>query len=90
MKEVKAYQVGTLVFFTIQDAQAYELRTLLTDGTAPTDERGDVADYIVKHTDEVVAILTCAPKPKPPRKPRSDMGTKRQPKVAGQPVIAAP
>jgi hypothetical protein len=71
--ETKAYQVGTLVFPTIQEAQQAEIIPLLKGlSEAPT-----AASMIVAHTDEIVAILTCTPKSKGPRKPRSDLGKKR-------------
>lgn len=79
---VSAYKVGELVFPTIQEAQNSELAALfdgLDDGSGHGHAQAAAA-AVVAHTDEVVAILTCQPKPKAPRKPRSDIGTNRAPK----------
>jgi hypothetical protein len=75
INEVKAYRVGEQVFPTIQEAQKEELAKLF-DSVPP----GKMLDALVEHTDEVVAILTCTPKSKGSRKPRSDIGKKRAPK----------
>lgn len=78
IQQVSAYKVGELVFPTIQEAQKKELLDLLLTNSSSTPEyfQGAV-DTIVAHTDEVVAILTCQPKSKAQRKPRSDIGKKR-------------
>ena len=70
IQQVSAYKVGEQVFPTIQEAQRRELVSLLC-GDAVVPEQIPVIDAIIKHTDEVVAILTCQPKTK---KPRSDKG----------------
>lgn len=87
MKQVTAWQVGTLVFPTIQEAQKSELEALLK--SLGEDTSAACAAMIVEYTDEVVAILTCQPKPKAPRKPRKDIGTKRKPKETGQELRGA-
>lgn len=84
IQQVSAYRVGELVFSTIKEAQKKELLDLSSGDRPPSDaippEDQSWVDFIVDHTDEVVAILTCQPKPKAPRKPRSDIGKKRSPK----------
>ena len=77
IQQVSAYKVGTLVFPTIQEAQQDELLTLMHGDAVPSDAERKAACWIVTHVDEVVAILTCTPKSKGPRKPRSDIGKKR-------------
>jgi hypothetical protein len=72
IQTVTAYRVGEQVFPTIQQAQKEELAKLLDGVTVDK-----MLDAIVAHTDEIVAILTCTPKSKGPRKPRSDIGKKR-------------
>jgi hypothetical protein len=90
IQQVAAYQVGQLVFPTLQEAQKSELKDLMpdefvhADGNSPglkvaPDDKNSIADFIVAHTDDVVAILTCQPRTK---KPRSDKGKKRGPKAA--------
>jgi hypothetical protein len=74
IKQGPAWYIGTLVFPTIQEAQKEELAKLLAGVTVDK-----MLDAIVEHTDEIVAILTCQPKSKAPRKPRSDKGQKRNP-----------
>ena len=86
MKEVTAYQVGTLVFPTIQQAQQNELLTLIAGDKAPSDAEQKATLWMVTHVDEVVAILTCQPKKKTTRKPRCDIGTKRA-KKDGTPAV---
>ncbi len=66
------YQTGERWFRTIEEAQKEELSNLLD--SVPPDK---MLDALVEHTDEVVAILTCQPKSKAPKKPRSDIGKKR-------------
>ena len=82
IQSVNAYKVGEMVFPTIQQAQKEELISLLTpEGQIASDqEQVKMVDSIIAHTDQVVAILTCQPKAKAPRKPRSDIGKKRSPK----------
>lgn len=63
--------VGQQVFPTIQEAQKSELAELLSDQGSLNEMGHEIIDRIIAHTDEVVAILTCAPKTK---KPRSDKG----------------
>lgn len=79
IQQVAAFQVGQQVFPTIKEAQREELRKLLSDGGEHTETALAVIDSVIKHSDEVVAILTCKPTTK---KPRSDKGTKRKPKAA--------
>jgi hypothetical protein len=81
MKEVRAFQVGTLVFPTIQEAQQQEIISLMCGEKTATDSEINAVDWMVAHTDEIVAILTCQPK-STPRKPRSDIGKKRAVKHA--------
>ena len=78
---VTAYRVGELVLPTIQEAQKRELIDLMA--ADPTSNWSDLAAaaFIVAHTNEIVAILTCQPKSKSPRAPRSDKGKKRGPKT---------
>lgn len=83
IQETKAYKVGEMFFPTIQQAQKQELLQLLSDGGEHTEVAKSVIDSIINHVDEVVSILTDTPKPKSPRKPRSDLGTKRKPKAPG-------
>jgi len=73
VKEVRAFQVGTQVFPTIQEAQQSELIPLFKG----LDEASTAASIVVANTDEIVAILTCIPKAAAKRKPRSDIGKKR-------------
>jgi hypothetical protein len=73
-----AYRVGELVFPTIQEAQQSELSTILFSDKPLTEGEKGLVESIVAHTDEVVAILTCEPKVRAPRKPRSDIGKKRK------------
>jgi hypothetical protein len=85
IQQVPAFQVGQLVFPTLQEAQKSELIALFdgaVDGNLEFSKEGAkaFAEAVVSHTDEVVAILTCTPKSKGPRKPRSDIGKKRAPK----------
>lgn len=84
IQQVSAYRVGELVFPTIREAQKEELISLLLpEGRLEKDETLHKAiDRIIEHTDEIVAILTCQPKSKAHRKPRSDIGKKRVTKVA--------
>lgn len=77
IQQVPAFQVGQLVFPTLQEAQQNELLTLMAGDKAPSDVEKKAACWMVTHVDEVVAILTCQPKSKGPRKPRSDIGKKR-------------
>ena len=74
-----------MVFPTLQEAQKCELAALFDgmDDGAGHERANACAAAIVSNCDEIVAILTCAPKPKSPRKPRSDIGTKRKPKATG-------
>jgi coenzyme F420-reducing hydrogenase gamma subunit len=86
IQSVSAYKVGERFFPTIEEAQKEELLSLLLpEGQIEKNESAqEVIDNLVHHTDEVVAILTCAPKSK---KPRSDKGRKRGPRsiaLAGQ------
>ena len=76
------YQTGERWFKTIEEAQQSELAALfkITEGfklNLNDDDPEKIAEVIVANTDEVVAILTCTPKSKSPRKPRSDIGKKR-------------
>ena len=71
------YQTGERWFKTIEEAQQNELLALMGAENSPTESDTNSAAWIVAHTDEVVAILTCQPKSKAPRKPRSDIGKKR-------------
>lgn len=75
IQAVSAYRVGDQVFPTIQEAQRKELQIVLADGGVLNESAEALLDSILKHTDDVVAILTCAPKSK---KPRSDKGTHRK------------
>ena len=86
MKEVKAWQVGTLLLPTIQAAQEVELAVLfesMDDGATDHEKANLCAQRVIDHADDVMAILTCQPKSKAPRKPRSDIGKPRKPKVTG-------
>lgn len=76
IQQVSAYRVGEMVFATIAEAQKRELIDLIAGDKLATDREVEVAQWIVDHTDDVVAILTCTPKAAP-RKPRSDIGKKR-------------
>ena len=76
IKECTAYRVGEQIFVTIQEAQIKELVDLMCGDKIPYDNESSAAAWMVSHTDEVIAILTCTPKSKP-RKPRSDIGKKR-------------
>lgn len=78
--QTTAYRVGERVFPTIEEAQAKELMDLMCGDKTPTDNEQNAAEFIVEHTDEIVAILTCTPVKKP-KKTRSDKGTKRTPKI---------
>lgn len=84
IQSVSAYRVGERVFPTIEEAQKEELLSLVVP-EGQLEKNGvvhDTIDRIIVHTDEVVAILTCQPKSKAPRKPRSDIGKKRAKKDA--------
>ena len=72
------YRTGEHWFKTIEEAQENELLALMGAENSPTESDTNSAAWIVAHTDEVVAILTCQPKS---RKPRSDKGKKRSPKT---------
>lgn len=91
IQQVSAYRVGERVLPTIQEAQCYELGLLMDkickDEELTLEKRADVVMALVDHTDEVVAILTCQPKAKAPRKPRKDRGTKRTPKDKATPPL---
>ena len=82
MKQVTAYQVGEQVFPTIKEAQQNELAALFDKKDSPDSEHlaNVCAASVLEHADEVLAIITCQPKSKEPRKPRKDKGTKRAPK----------
>jgi hypothetical protein len=94
IQQIPAFQVGQLVFQTLQEAQKSELSALF-----PARNNGAVVGYnleeitatIIENSDEVVAILTCRPsaKPKTPRKPRSDKGKKRAKTPSSAAVNAA-
>ena len=79
IQSVNAYKVGERVFPTIEEAQKSELAALFNKKDGPDAEHLAMvcAQSVVDNTDEVVAILTCAPKSKAPRKPRADKGKKR-------------
>ena len=78
IQQVAAFQVGQLVFPTLQEAQQHEIEALFpVKADACGFSVDEISTVIVAHTDEVVAILTCTPKSKAPRKPRSDIGKKR-------------
>ena len=77
IQSISAYKVGERVFPTIEEAQQNELLALMGAENSPTESDTNSAAWIVAHTDDVVAILTCQPKSKAPRKPRSDIGKKR-------------
>lgn len=82
-----AWYIGQQVFPTIQEAQKKELIDLMTGGDGrPNDDGIRMADFIVSHTDEVVAILTCQPKVKTTRKQRCDIGKKRGKKEPNLPM----
>lgn len=81
IQKVSAYRVGERLLPTIEEAQRQELMDLIKAGETPTDIETHISDFIVNNADEVVAILTCQPKSKAPRKPRSDIGKKRAPKT---------
>jgi hypothetical protein len=87
IKQGPAWYIGQQVFPTIQEAQKEELKVLLSDGGAHTEVAKAVIDSIINHMDEVIAILTCTPKSKGPRKPRSDIGKKRTKKDATPAII---
>lgn len=79
IQQVAAYQVGQQVFPTIEAAQIQEIRALLqANPTHDSEVIEEYANFIVEHTDAIVAILTCQPRTK---KPRSDKGKKRSPKT---------
>ena len=86
MTEVTAYRVGTLVFPTIEEAQKSELMGLMPGGQ-DSPSNAIAVDWMVSHVDEVVAILTCHPKAKAPRKPRADQGKKRAAQSNQTPVV---
>jgi hypothetical protein len=77
------YQTGDRWFPTIQEAQKSELAALFRPWTqSDTDDFPTAAAAkVVEHADEIVAILTCQPKSKAPRKLRSDIGKKRASRV---------
>ena len=77
IQSISAYKVGERVFPTIEEAQQNELLALMGAENSPTESDTNSAAWIVAHTDDVVAILTCHPKSKAPRKPRSDICKKR-------------
>lgn len=87
MKEVRAFQVGTLVFPTIQEAQQQEIISLMCGEKTATDSEINAVDWMVSHPDEIVAILTCAPKAAAKRKPRSDIGKKRAAKGSTSAIL---
>jgi hypothetical protein len=84
--ETKAYRVGELVFRTIQQAQQKEILDLMCGDKVPSDIETNATEFIVEHTDQIVAILTCAPKPK--KKTRSDNGVKRGPRAGRQDAVS--
>jgi hypothetical protein len=89
IQAVSAYRVGERVFPTIEEAQASEIYQLLI-AAGGLDSEGNAtkaAQLVVAHTDEIVAILTCQPKSKSPRRPRSDIGKKRAKKDATPAVL---
>ena len=86
IQQISAYRVGEMVFATIAEAQKRELLDLIAGDKVATDNEIKAAQWMVDNTDEVVAILTCQPKPKAPRKPRADKGKKRAPKDTATPA----
>jgi hypothetical protein len=84
IQKVSAYRVGERVFPTIEEAQKSELATLLSDGGGHAEVATSVIESIIIHTDEVIAILTCQPKNKAPRR---DKGKKRTPKDVPKVVV---
>lgn len=80
IQQVSAYRVGEQVFPTIEEAQIKELTMLLSEGGVMNEIAESVVERILEHTDEVVDILTSTPKAAAKRKPRSDIGKKREPK----------
>ena len=88
IQTVSAYKVGELVFPTIQEAQKHEIEALFPPKSDACGFSADeISAVIVAQTDEVVAILTCSPKSKGPRKPRSDLGKKRSKKTSDVPTV---
>ena len=87
IQEVPAYRVGERVFPTIEEAQKAGIVALFEPWTQSASDSHAVAAAaaVVAHTDEIVAILTCITKPKWPRKLRSDIGKKRDPKIVPEP-----
>jgi hypothetical protein len=78
IQQVAAFQVGQLVFPTLQEAQQHEIEALFpVKADACGFSVDEISTVIVANTDEVVAILTCQPRTK---KPRSDKGKKRSKK----------
>ena len=53
-----------MVFATIAEAQKRELIDLIAGDKVATDNEIKAAEFMVAHTDEIVAILTCTPKSK--------------------------
>lgn len=76
IEQVPAYRVGQQVFPTVQEAQKEELKALINGP-----EADNFAQWVIAHTDEIIAILTEQPRTK---KVRSDKGKKRAPKTAEQ------
>lgn len=72
------FWAGQTLFPSLRDAQKSELVALFTKepSSNPNQESVLFADTVLKNADAVVAILTCAPAAKPPRKPRSDLGSR--------------
>ena len=48
-----------MVFATIAEAQKRELIDLIAGDKVATDNEIKAAEFMVAHTDEIVAILTC-------------------------------
>lgn len=73
------YRTGEMWFPTIQQAQVEELLKLMNrESLEFTDAETKAAQWIVENTEKVVAILTFQPKAAAKRKPRSDIGKKRE------------
>lgn len=82
IEKTVAYKVGEQFFPTIVEAQTSELATLLNE--VPI---SDVPGFLVRHSDQVVDILTMTPTSKP--RARRINGGKKTRKASAEAVNAA-
>lgn len=88
IQPVKAYKAsdGTLCE-SVEKVQQYELFLLLETGGVSNLEATRIADYLIKHRDKLVDILTTGPRSRPARRTINGATTKKRKAKPAAPAV---